>query len=175
MLAGFAVAASVAAIGSVSMLRRTSSDDLPMAVFGDFSTNLAADRNLDRVESNPQTLMDWFTPKVPFVLPHLASLSGLDLVGGRLCWLLDRRIAVFNFDRGGEALGLYVAEANGLTCLNKSLPLAHEEPASASQDNLNGAFWRDASLAHALVGQSAPEVIADLADLLHTYRSPQEA
>ncbi len=173
LFGGFAAAASIAAIGSVATLRRARSEDLPMAVFGDFSTHLAADRKLDFTETNPQTVMDWFAPKVPFTLPRLASLSEMDLIGGRLCWFLDRRIAVFNFDRGGEALGLYVAEANGLSCLNKALPSATEQPASVSQGGLNGAFWRDASLAHALVGESTPDVIAYFADLMHIDHTSQ--
>jgi len=171
--AGVAAAASVAAIGSVAALRRNGNEDLSMPVFGDFATHLAADGRLDLVETNPQTVADWFAPKVPFALPRLASLSEVDLIGGRLCWLLDRRIAAFNYDRDGDALGLYVADASGLTCLNSALPRVDQPARIISQDNLNGAFWRDGMIAHALVGQSSPDVIAHLSDLLHTYSVPQ--
>lgn len=174
LFAGFAVAASVAAIGSAAALRlRKNSADMSMPVFGDFATHLAADGRLDLAETNPQTVADWFSPKVPFALPRLASLSEVDLVGGRLCWLLDRRIAAFNYDRGGEAIGLYVADATGLTASNSELPSADEPALHISQAGLNGAFWRDGEIAHALVGQSAPDVIAHLSDLLHTYSAPQ--
>ena len=168
LFAGFAAAASVAAIGSVAALRQRNSDDLSVAVFGDFATHLAADKHLDLTETNPQAVVDWFAPKVPFPLPRLASLSEVNLIGGRLCWLLDRRIAAFNYDRDGEALGLYVADASGLTCQHNALPGAADAPTRISQDGLHGAFWRDGQIAHALVGQSPPDVIAHLSDLLHT-------
>ena len=168
LFAGFAAAASVAAIGAVAW-RQGESGDLPTAVFGDFATHLAADARLDLAESNPQAVTDWFSPKVPFTLPHLASLSELGLRGGRLCWLLDRRIAAFNFDRGGEALSLYLTDARGLTCRHKVLPKVDEPAIILTDGGLSGAFWRDGDLAHALVGQPAPEIIAYFADQLHTY------
>jgi len=171
LFAGFAAAASVAAIGAVAW-RRGDSGDLPMAVFGDFATHLAADRRLDLTEANPQAVADWFSPKVPFTLPHLASLSDLDLRGGRLCWLLDRRIAAFNFDRGDQALSLYLTDARGLTCRNKMLPTVQDAPVILTQDGLSGAFWRDGDLAHALVGQPDTDVIAHFANQLHTYTPP---
>ena len=173
MFGGVAAAASIAAIGAVAW-RGTNRNDLPMAIFGDFAAYLDADKHLDRTESNPQALMDWFSPKVPFSLPHLASLSELNLIGGRLCWLLDRRIAAVNFERKGERLGLYLTDATGLTCRNAALPTAGEPPISVSEDGLNGAFWRSGSLAHALVGQSGPETINRLAGLLHSYAPPTE-
>ena len=171
MFGGVAAAASIAAIGAVAW-RRSSGNDLPMAVFGDFAAYIDADKHLDRTESNPQALMDWFSPKVPFPLPHLASLSELNLIGGRLCWLLDRRIAAVNFERDGERLGLYLTDASGLTCLNAALPSAGEPPITVSQDGLNGAFWRSGALAHALVGQSEANTIKRFAGLLHTYTPP---
>jgi len=171
LFAGFAAAASVAAIGAVAW-RRGGAGDMPVAVFGDFATHLAADRHLDLASSNPQAVTDWFAPKVPFDLPRLASLSALDLRGGRLCWLLDRRIAAFNYDRDGDALGLYLADATGLTCANKSLPTVDGAPAMLAQDGLSGAFWQHGGLAHALVGEPAPDVIARFAAQLHSTLSP---
>ena len=170
LFAGMTAAASVAAVTSIVWRARDGSEgnDLSLAVFGDFATHLDADRDLDLVETDPRRVMNWFTPKVPFGLPQLASLSELDLIGGRLCWLLDRRIAAFNFDQGGKALGLYVTDATGLTCQDTLLPNASEPPKLITQSGLNGAFWRDGNLAHALVGELTPTVISQLADRLHT-------
>lgn len=164
------IAASVAAATAVAWRssEHGSGEDLSLAVFGDFATHLDADRDLDLTETNPQRVMDWFAPKVPFPMPQLASLSELDLIGGRLCWLLDRRIAAFNFDQGGKALGLYVADATGLICQHAALPKADEPPTLVTQDDLSGAFWRDGDLAHALVGEPSPEIVEQLASLLHT-------
>lgn len=165
-----AAAASVAVVTSVvwHSRDRTDGNDLSLAVFGDFATHLDADRDLDLVETSSERVMDWFAPKVPFRLPQLASLSELDIIGGRLCWLLDRRIAAFNFDQGGKALGLYVTDASGLTCRHAALPKADEPPILLSQNGLNGAFWSHGGLAHALVGETSSEVIARLAARLHT-------
>lgn len=170
MMAGFAAAASVAAVTAVTWRSgaRETGEDLSLAVFGDFATHLDADRDLDLIETNPQRVMDWFTPKVPFPMPQLASLSELDIIGGRLCWLLDRRIAAFNFDQGGKALGLYVADATGLICQHAALPKADEPPTLVTQNGLSGAFWRDGDLAHALVGEPSSEVVQQLAGRLHT-------
>lgn len=165
-----AAAASVAAVTTIAWRSSTreAGEDLSLAVFGDFATHLDADRDLDLTETDARRVMDWFTPKVPFPMPQLASLSELDLIGGRLCWLLDRRIAAFNFNHGGKALGLYVADATGLTCQHAALPKVDEPPTLVTQERLNGAFWRDGDLAHALVGEPSLEVVEQFASLLHT-------
>ncbi len=170
MLYGGAAAASIVAVTSFVWRSGNAEDrgDLSLAVFGDFATHLDADRDLDLIETNPQRVMDWFAPKVPFPVPRLVSLSDLHLIGGRLCWLLDRRIAAFNFDQNGEALGLYVADATGLTCRHAALPGAGEPPILITQNGLSGAFWREGNLAHALVGEPSEEVIASLAEILHS-------
>ncbi len=167
MFGGITAAASVAAVGSAALIHSTGSNDLPMAIFGDFATHIAADRKQDVSTTDVEALADWFRPKLPFTLPRLTSLSEFDLIGGRLCWFLDRRIAVFNFEHGGKALGLYLAEADGLTCLNKSLPAADKNPAIVSQDMLNGAFWRNKGLAHALAGEASADVIKEAIRILH--------
>jgi len=81
---------------------------------------------------------------------------------------LDRRIAAFNFNQGDDAVGLYVAEATGLTCQHAALPKVDEPPMLVTQGRLSGMFWRDGNLAHALVGEPSPKAVAYLAGLIHT-------
>ena len=163
-LGGFAVAASVAGLGAFALSRNTANGDLPMAVFGDFATHIDADQKLDIVEANPMRITEWFSGKVPFPMPALASLTDLTLTGGRLCWLLDRRLAALNFEREGRGIGLYLTAEAGLTDHDGNrLPGPGSAPVSESLYGVNGVFWHDGTLAYSLVGQTPPDTIATLA------------
>lgn len=161
LFAGGLAAASVAGLGSLALLqRRGAREDMPHAVLGDFATHIDADRKPDLIDTDSGRVMGWFESKVPFAMPQLARLSDFDLIGGRLCWLLDRRIAAFNFDRDGEALGLYLTESEGLSGPGgEELPDGTAQPIIVSEYGLTGAFWRSGTLAHALVGQPSLDVI----------------
>jgi anti-sigma factor RsiW len=164
-----AVAASVSAlaVGGTLLLRGGSDNEISHAVFGDFATHLDADRKPDLIESDPQRVLAWFAPKLPFSLPPIGALSEVELIGGRLCWLLGRRLAAVNFDRAGAAIGLYVAEAEGLSHNGSALPDG-ETPALIERNGLAAAFWRKNGLAYALIGQPPAPTISRLTDILRS-------
>jgi len=71
----------------------------------DFTTYRLSERNLDVESADPEIIRAWFEEKLAFELPPIkARLAGFDLVGGRLCWFLDRRISALAYQRGEEVV-----------------------------------------------------------------------
>jgi anti-sigma factor RsiW len=87
-----------------------------------FTTALVADHihyahNVERLqvaETNPQVLRRWFAERLPFA-PELPDIHGAEVVGGRLCTLRGNRLALAFFEKGGEALSIFVGDAEALT------------------------------------------------------------
>jgi len=169
MLGGLGVAACAAGLGL--MLRPPGAPDAPgplaatdfrMAVLGDFATHIVADRPLDIQGSDTARIVPWVSARVPFVLPGQVTPEGTRLLGGRLCWLIGRRLAAFSFEVDDARIGLYIAGADGLTGLSGE----GAGPVASGRDGLQGAFWRDRGLALGLVGPMPASRLLDLAGTL---------
>lgn len=155
-LAGGATAATVALL-----LSSQDADAGLMAptLFRDFATRVAADHALDIPSSDPATVEAWFDARLPFVAPRIGELSQISLRGGRLCWLLDRRVAAYHLGSGPSWLCLYVAQSDGLALTDRrSLPARGQSAAILRDEGAAGAFWTD-GLAFALIGAAPPERI----------------
>jgi anti-sigma factor RsiW len=91
-------------------------------------------------------------------------LSDLDVVGGRLCFFLDRRIAAYMYLADGRAISLYVMREAGLG-------KPHGEPARLAGRpvvigelaGFHGTFWRSDELAFALIADLPRNHLLDLA------------
>jgi len=169
LLGGLGVAACAAGLGL--MLRPSSAPDSPdslaatdfrTAVLGDFATHIVADRPLDIEGSDTARVVPWVSARVPFVLPGRVTPEGTRLLGGRLCWLIGRRLAAFSFEVDDARIGLYVAGADGLTGLLDE----GAGPVASGRDGLQGAFWRDRGLALGLVGPVSASRLLGLAGTL---------
>ncbi len=165
-LGGFAIAAGIAAVAF--FLNRQSEPNLAMdtTLFKDFATLIAADGPLDFEDEDPETVIAWFKPRVPFKLPEMASLTEAELRGGRLCWILDRRWAALQLGNKADSACLYVAKADGLT-LDAGAPL-QADPAVLQEGGLTGAFWRSGDLAFGLVGDWSRQRLQQVAQVLST-------
>lgn len=163
MLGGFAIAAGAA--GAVFFVARgvMRNEQIAPTLFQDYATLIAADGPLDLVDTDPDQVLAWFRPRIPFPLPRLPALSEIGISGARLCWLLDRRVAAIHLDSGAGGASLYLTGAKGLTLDgDRQLPSAHG-PAVLSDGDLAGAFWRQGQLAYGLVGRQPDAAILDLA------------
>jgi hypothetical protein len=104
-----------AAAALVAWLRPAASPDA-------FTTALIADHihyahnpeRLEVSESDPRALQRWFASRLPFD-PQLPQIQGAQVVGGRLCTLRGNRLALAFFDRNGDALSIFVGNADALT------------------------------------------------------------
>jgi anti-sigma factor RsiW len=145
-LLGLGVAASVAAALALSLRPdgRDLADRLPVieAPIEDMATFLDSGREVDIVSSSPEAVRAWMAQRVGFDPPPPA-LAGLRLVGGRLCYLLDRRLVAYSYERHGRPLTLYLVPAGGL-----ALP---ESGAAGEARGLRAIAWRDGELFRVLV------------------------
>ncbi len=119
----------------------------------DFSAYRDSGRSLDIASRDPEIIHDWFTSKLTFEAPRLkAKVAGFDLVGGRLCWLLERRLGAFAYQREGQALSLYVMTAHDLT-----VPTGIFDPAlgislsSHEVDGFRTMIWQAGDLVYTVV------------------------
>lgn len=116
---GAALAAGVAGVTSIRLHRQSVIDTQTHIVtdtfFKDFETYLVKNRTLDIQERNLVRIAQWYKPRLPFQLPPISSSgAGASLIGGRLCWLLERRLASLSFDTPKGPVVLYISQADGL-------------------------------------------------------------
>lgn len=167
LLGGAAAAAAGAGVVYFAPLRSVEGGPMAPTLFRDFATRVAADRALDFPHQRMHDVAEWFDARLPFLAPRPAALERLALRGGRLCWLLDRRVAAVHFEHKGRETCFYAAQARGLTLSgDRKLPKAGAAPALLSVSGAAGAFWRDTALAYALVGAPPLAAIAELAQTL---------
>ncbi len=162
----FAGLGAVACLGGIGFFMRSPSGagkaNFRDAVLGDFATYIAADKPLDIAASEAARVVPWIAARVPFVLPERVAPDGATLLGGRLCWLVGRRLAAFNFEVEQAPVGLYIAGADGLT----GLPEEGVFPVQGARDGLQGAFWRERGLALGIVGALPASRLSALAKTL---------
>ncbi len=160
VMAGLGVAACLGGLGWFMRPSSPGDADFRQAVLGDFATYIAADKPLDIAASDVARVVPWISARVPFVLPEHVSPDGARLLGGRLCWLVGRRLAALNFEVGDTPVGLYIAGARGL----EGLPEEGARTVGDGRDGLRGSFWRDRGLALGVVGALSASRLADIAD-----------
>jgi|GEM_PF-5774283 len=116
---GAFVASAIAGVAGLRLHRQFSADAHANLVtetfFKDFETYLVKDRTLDIEENDLVKIAQWYEPRLPFRLPPVSSSgAGASLIGGRLCWLLERRLASLSFDTPKGPVVLYISQANDL-------------------------------------------------------------
>lgn len=137
----------------------------------DFLTYRDSGRRLDITSRDPEIVRHWFDSRLTFEVPKLEpKLADFDLLGGRLCWLLDRRLASFAYGGDNHSLALYVMMAY-------NIPLADSrfDPALGVSllfhefDNLWTVIWRSGSLVYAVVSDLPQEDLSTfIADLVRS-------
>ena len=128
-------------------------NSLIAAPIQDFSTYRDSGRSLDIASRDPEIIHGWFTSKLTFEAPRLkAKVAGFDLVGGRLCWLLERRLSAFAYQRGGQTVSLYVMTAHDLTVPSGTFdPELGISLSSHKVDGFRAMIWRANDLVYTVV------------------------
>lgn len=155
--AGGTLAAGVAGFAIISNFSApaTRPESAVETFFHDFETYLAKDKATDISETSMIRLAQWFGSRLPFELPPVGS-SGQSawLVGGRLCWLMERRLASLSYESQGGSMVLYIMNAAGI-----SVPDGQDDPTigqnvswhrSAGNSSL---VWRSNELLYVMVSQ----------------------
>ncbi len=84
-------------------------DWLVTAPIDDMRTVIEAERGADVASADAETVRTWFTGRVNFTAPRPPLGDGTAaLIGGRLAFFLERRVAAYMYEVDGHPLTLYV-------------------------------------------------------------------
>lgn len=155
--AGGTLAAGVAGLGIISQFSTpaTRYESAVETFFHDFETYLAKDKAIDISETSMVRLAQWFGSRLPFELPAVGS-SGQNaaLIGGRLCWLLERRLASLSYEGQDGSMVLYIMKADGITVPEgKSDPALGENVSWHRSADNTSLVWRAGELLYVMVSQ----------------------
>ena len=154
--AGGALAAGVAGLLLLPSVQTHFSGeaDLVQTFFEDFETYLLKGKVVDVAEQDMVALASWYEARLNFPLPPLRSHGdGIALTGGRLCWLLHRRLASLSYNGEDGPMLLYVMKADELR-----LPSGEQYDALGSEfswhrhGSKTGVVWKSHGLVFALIG-----------------------
>lgn len=123
------------------------------------------DGGLNLVTADPKTMSEWFRGRLDIgVSAPPFQGAGLRLVGGRVCYLLDRQGAHMVYREGANVICLFVFDRREL-----SLPHGQEAVSAGhpirltSYKGYNVAVWEDRGLVHALVADVPQDNLKALA------------
>ena len=164
-LGALAASVATAVVLPKLMASRLEPGEIAGTLVRDFETFLFAERVLDFVEADPVGVAVWYRARLDFDLPRLpADLSGYRLRGGRLCWLLDRRLASLSFEGGEDSLALYIMPSDGLALPESGRAAGGLRDASVHhRDRFTNVIWREGDLVLGLVGEAPPERVEEIA------------
>lgn len=113
---------------------------------------------------DPREAERWFASRldIAVTLPF-ADREVLALTGGRLCYVLDRRVALLFYTHGTRRLSLFVMSASGLGFEGMDLvDLAHARCATETYKGFEVVCWMDRGLLYALVSERREAPLAGL-------------
>jgi anti-sigma factor RsiW len=150
--AGFALAASLAL---VFILPHTG--NLPDAVVSDHIRALEPGHLMDVVSTDQHTVKPWFDGRLDFAPPVKDfKTQGFPLVGGRLDYLDDKKVAALIYQRRQHLIDLYVWPDGG--------HLNHA-PTEGSRSGYNYLHWSQDGMAFWAVSDLAPDQLAEFVAL----------
>jgi hypothetical protein len=105
------------------------------------------------LSSNPTNVQEWFRGRVDFLV-HVPKLRDARFIGGRLCQIKGKRLALLFYEKDGKPLSVFVMNSS-LAYLNwKDKDLIENDETFSKIMNEKGSniiFWRDKGLVFALV------------------------
>jgi hypothetical protein len=119
----------------------------------DLITYRLSQRPLDVVSDDPVVVAEWFAGKVDFALPltHPAP-GGYQLVGSRLCYFLNRRLAALMYQKGDQLMSLYIMPRDKLILPKGEREIVnHRRPTRHQRKGYNNLIWEEEALVYCLV------------------------
>jgi anti-sigma factor RsiW len=140
-----------------------SSDVVASALVNEFHTFVVSRRDLDYNDTQPVKIRQWFGNKVDFRVPLPLKSRSLDLAGGRLCNMLDQRIASFMYRVDDAWVSLYIMRST-----------AGRKASGDSNEILLRGYgyidWENQGLHYSLVGDIPVERLRRIAEQLRSTR-----
>ncbi len=119
-------------------------------------------RPLDVATSDSDALRSWFAGKVMFSPPPSPPLPDLRLIGGRLCFFMNRRIAAYMYGSDTHLVSLYIIPSLGQKAARDGAnrrQMADRVADVRTLDGLTNVAWERGDLVYALVSDM-PEAVA---------------
>jgi len=154
------------AVSGFGLLKEDSKNDREVfaaTLINEFHTFVVSHRALDFSDTHPREIRSWFADKVDFRVPLPIHSAELKLAGGRLCNMLDQRIASFMYQIDNAWVSLYIMRSATATL---GLGTSHEVL-------LKGyAFidWGNQGLHYSLVGDLPVERLREISERLRATR-----
>ncbi len=119
----------------------------------DLHTFVVSQRPLDMASADPQQLRQWFQQKVAFPPPVLpVQVGAAYLVGGRLCYFLERRVASYMYSADGHYVSLYVMPHEGLQQPSDAVRRLRQPQATVHEvQGYTHVIWSHTGLLYSLV------------------------
>ncbi len=133
------------------------------ALINEFHTFVVSHRELDFNDSQPAEIRNWFGDKVDFRVPLPVRTAELQLAGGRLCNMLDQRIASFMYQADGAWVSLYIRRSVAEV----------QTPGGGHELLLHGygfIGWESQGLHYSLIGDLPVERLRTIAQRLRSTR-----
>lgn len=112
--------------------------------------------------SDPRTIEDWFRDKVDFavLVPELVNAK---LIGGRLCHLDNKRIALLFYEKEGKPISLFMMDEAYLDGYSQDrVEILRNKLHNDTQRGCNLIFWRQRGILYALVSDINTEELSNL-------------
>jgi anti-sigma factor RsiW len=134
---------------------------LASVLINELHTFSVSGRDLDVTATDPRVVQSWFQPRVEFNPPRPPQHSaGLALKSGRLCHILNQRVASYMYEHNGNVVSLYV--------LNTTARADIPNVASNYQRGHAHTAWRPDGLLYSLVGAVSLQDLQSVATSLRT-------
>jgi anti-sigma factor RsiW len=145
-------------------LINTKVDTVASALVSEFHTFVISRRQLDYTNNQPTAIRQWFGNKVDFHVPMPVQAAQLSLVGGRLCNMLDQRVASYMYQSGDAWVSLYIMKSS-----------ADKIARGIGKDLMHQGYgyvdWEMDGLRYSLVGDIPAEQLRQIAKSLYSTQS----
>lgn len=159
----FALVATTAAIVGFTRFSKDSQARLIEVPVHELQTFVDSHRAFDVVTQDPATLRGWFLDKVDFAPPLPAPVAGLELVGGRLCYLLERRVVSYMYRADERFVSLYIMEVDDLNPPpGEAARVGGRQVAVLTVGDYTNVIWQDGGLLYSLVAALPQERLLEI-------------
>ena len=157
------ITVSIAGFNLLQTNDEDESEIVASVLVNEFHTFVVSHRALDFSDTRPAEIRGWFGDKVDFRVPLPVKSTELKLAGGRLCNMLDQRVASFMYKVDGAWVSLYIMRT----------ARDGQSPDPGHEFLLQGyAFidWESEGLHYSLIGDLPVERLRQIAEQLRSTR-----
>jgi anti-sigma factor RsiW len=146
----------------------TKADTVASALVSEFHTFVISRRQLDYTNNQPTAIRQWFGNKVDFRVPMPVQTAQLSLVGGRLCNMLDQRVASYMYQSGDAWVSLYIMKSS-----------AEKIAGGIGKDLMHQGYgyvdWEREGLLYSLVGDIPAEQLRQIAKSFYSTQASSDS